>query len=236
MNPVPGQISYAGGMAPLVGSDLPITSVQGLPANSSGLVPNPGAVAIESGTLSFSTGNFTGTILPSNILLFQGGGQIEVDGGIPALGIAPGTPLVSGTLTNASFQPGESGGGQFEGVLNPALAAALDLPLLSTLSPGAFGFGTTGTSTTNGGFISTEIGGSVNVTVLPEPTTFVCFALLAGGGLLYARRRARLRQRRDHQPIPYNPGDRRHRGSWLFPDRRSSSARGREGRPSRRGA
>ncbi len=189
-----GLISYAGGDAPLVGSNLSVSSVTGL---STALHPN-GALTLDStGSLNFTTGNYTSSPT-TNEIDFNSGGSISITGGIAALGIAPGTTLLTGSFTGDSFVKSlgtndlDVQGGAFINVVNPTLAAYFGLPVGSTVYSGGLATLFEAPSTANGGFASVDLSsGSVSTAPVPEPTTFAVFAIMAGGGLLYAQRRAR---------------------------------------------
>lgn len=95
--PTSGSISYAGGVAPLVGTDIQVdnvTGVDGTPANDGVTLD------LSNARLDFTTGNFTGS--DATHWFFDGGGTITLLGGVPALGIPDGTVLFSGSFDEAS--------------------------------------------------------------------------------------------------------------------------------------
>lgn len=93
--PTPGSITYAGGATPLNGTNIGVDTVVGIntPANNGVSLSFSGAV------LNFTTGPFVG--FDPNHWNFGGGGSITLTGGIPALGIAGGSNIFSGTFIDA---------------------------------------------------------------------------------------------------------------------------------------
>ena len=157
-----------------------------------------GALALDStGTLNFSTGNYSSSPT-SNEIDFNSGGSITITGGVAALGIALGTTLLSGSFTGDTFVKSlgtndlDVQGGAFINVVNPTLAAYFGLPVGSTVYSGGLATLFEAPTNANGGFASVDLSsGSVSTAPVPEPATFAVFAIMAGGGLLYARRCAR---------------------------------------------
>ena len=125
-----GTLSYSGGATPLVGDNLPISLVFGVPPGSSS------AVYVTGGLMDFTTGNFsTGTDLPGSAFTssFANGGLITITGGVPAAGIANDTLLMSGTFNgNADFTYGGWG--------LAALISYLTVTYLDPVLTGYFGF------------------------------------------------------------------------------------------------
>lgn len=135
-----GTVSYAGGLNPLVGTNIPIYNVTGL-----GGLANPGDHAIVGstvnaayGVLNFVTGAFTGTFGGNDF--FAGGGSFVIRGNVPDAGIsAPGgAVLVSGSfdpsfgvsiLNLGSFNQVSGGGPDTK---NPALVDYFGLPSSAT--------------------------------------------------------------------------------------------------------
>jgi hypothetical protein len=190
-----GRISYAGGNTPVVGTDLQVSAVSGLGTPSH---PN-GALAIDGGKLSFSTG--TNTVMTqgaSGEWTFNNGGRIELDGAIATLGIPAGTKLLTGNFTNATtIKALGSGdlkiqGGVFFNVVDPTLAAYYGLPTGGTLYLGGLSTLFTAPTGPTGAFNSSGLtSGSVTTEPVPEPGTLAVFAALATGGIaLLHRRRA----------------------------------------------
>jgi len=189
-----GRISYAGGTAPVVGDDLRVASVKGLGTPDNGDVVLP----LDAGTLTFKTGDLSGTAAAGSERNFAPGGHLELVGGIASLGIKPGTALVTGSFTKDTFirTMGDGDlkiqGGAFFNVVNPILAAYYGLPTGGAMFLG--GLGTLISAPTNaaGGFASAGLtSGSVTTSPVPEPTTLAVFAALAAGGFAYVRRRPR---------------------------------------------
>jgi hypothetical protein len=193
----------------LVGSNLGVASVEGFGTSQHSGEP----IAIDQGTLNFFTGGFTGTV-PINPTAAAGpmsaspaqwafgpGGSLTVSGGIAALGIAPGTPLLTGSFSGATVVTPAAGSdlksvsGALFNVINDKLAAYLGLP--------------TGTGTSYAGLVTTQFaaagsppgafssqgfsGGLVTTTPVPEPGALAVFTLAVGVGLAWSRRRAACR-------------------------------------------
>ena len=91
-------ISYAGGVAPLVGVNISVDSVTGIgtPANAG----KNGVLACLGCTLNFTTGAFSGSSV--NEWLFGPGGAISITGAIPDLGLPAGTEILFGGLMTAT--------------------------------------------------------------------------------------------------------------------------------------
>lgn len=189
-----GRINYAGGAAPIVGEDLRVASVKGLGTPDNGDVVLP----LDDGTLTFKTGNLSGTTAAGSELNFAPGGHLELEGGIPSLGIKPGTALVTGSFTKDTFMRtmGDGDlkiqGGAFFNVVNPILAAYYGLPTGGSLFLGGLGTLISAPTNSAGGFTSAGLtSGSVTTAPVPEPATLAVFTALAVGGLIYVRRRPR---------------------------------------------
>lgn len=193
-----GRISYAGGQSALTGDGLGVASVNGLSTPSHA----GGALAIDAGALKFATGNPSQTNAATKAWDFGPGGKLELDGGIAALGIKPGTALLTGSFTQDTFVRSigtgdlKLQGGAFFNVVNPTLAAYFGLPTGGTAYLG--GLGTLFSAPTNaaGGFSSLDLtSGSVTTSPVPEPGTLAIFAALTTGGLALAHRRRNQRGR-----------------------------------------
>jgi len=201
-----GNISYAGGLAPLVGSNLPINGVFGSPPGSSSSVP------VLSGLLNFSTGNFSGGMIvgPTQFISFyNAGGAISITGSVPAAGIPTTSTLLSGTFTGMPiFQYSGSGLAALNGSLgltfvNAALSDYFDFGPLAGTEPGViaqaeFGISFYGPPLFGIGFSGSQA--SVNIAVnaanpvtVPEATSL---ALVMSGiaGLVLFRAGLRGRQ------------------------------------------
>jgi hypothetical protein len=188
-----GTISYAGGANPLMGANIPESTVKG-----EGTAAHNGVqLTITGGTLNFHTGLFSGT---SSTILgpawnFAQGGSMMITGGVPALGIASGSTLLSGTLVGGSVV--DVGGGTFKVTIDVATD-----PINSTIASyfgeptGAsillvFGFSATGAPP--GSFTSGQVfSGDVTTSPVPEPSAVVMLLsglpLLVGIGWLRCRR------------------------------------------------
>lgn len=100
-----GTVSYDGGLAPLVGSDIPINRLFGFfTPEGSGFGE---ALAVTNGFLNFETGPFI-SFNPIAGYKFAGGGDFTVTGSVPALGLVDQT-LANGSFTQAFFLPGTPG-------------------------------------------------------------------------------------------------------------------------------
>lgn len=127
-----GNISYLGGATFLTGTNLPIDSLFTIPPGGSS------TISITGGLMNFTTGAYLGGInLGGGAFLstYGSGGGFGIIGGIPSLGIAAGTTLMTATFaTNPTFQNlGVGGFGNVSGglnvtSLNSALAASFGLP------------------------------------------------------------------------------------------------------------
>jgi hypothetical protein len=100
-HPSNASISYAGGTAPLTGSNLSVDSVigkGGTPLN------NNAVLTIDSGTLNFSTGSYLGSNDTSWLFGGGGDGSITLTGSISGIGIPSGTVLMTGSLDSAEVK------------------------------------------------------------------------------------------------------------------------------------
>jgi hypothetical protein len=198
-----GRIAYTAAAAGaagngVVGSNLSVADVKGV-----GTPQHSGdSLAVTQGVVNFSTGPFTGTgtITPSSVAKewqFAPGGSLTVTGGIAALGVAPGTPLLTGTFTDPTFVRPLSGttdlkvqGGALMTLVNYRLASYLGLPVGSTVSyVGGISTFFAATGTAPGSFSSDGYtSGYVTTTPVPEPGALAVFALAVGCGLAWMRR------------------------------------------------
>lgn len=173
----PGTLSYVGGLNPLVGSDILISSVFGLgtPAHGDGT-----SFAIASGRLDFTTGNFVSYDSTTKTYTFGPGGSLTVKGSGP--GGSSGT-LLSGAIISATYQ-----GGSFKVALaagddtkNPQLLAFFGEP---TGLPWQFSGSvhTTAAPASGGGAFSLHSGASTDIqNSVPDGGTTV---MLLGGALI----------------------------------------------------
>jgi hypothetical protein len=206
-----GRISYTAGAAGaagngLVGSNLGLLDVKGVGTP----LHNGQSLSVSQGTVNFFTGPFagTGTITPSLSSAsssstaakewdFAPGGTLTVTGGIAALGIAPGTPLLTGRFTDTTFVSPVLGSpdlkvqaGALMTLVNYPLASYLGLPVGSTVSyVGGISTFFAATGTAPGSFSSDGYtSGYVTTTPVPEPGALAVFTLAVGGGLAWLRR------------------------------------------------
>jgi hypothetical protein len=196
-----GRISFAGTGTPLVGTDLGLLTVKGLDTPSNADV----ALPLSNGSLNFSTGTYTGATLENPSIStspkdfhFAPGGTLTVTGGVPALGIPDGTPLLTGSFSDSAFvRPLGTGnldvqGGAFINVVNDKLAQYFGLPVGAALYTGGLSTLFAASGDKSGAFASTGYtSGQVTTTPVPEPTTLAVFVVALGSGLAwYHRRRA----------------------------------------------
>jgi hypothetical protein len=170
-----GTISYAGGSAPLVGTNITETEVAGKNTALNNLV----SLAITGGLLNFATGGSSGS------WSWGSGGSLSITGTIaPQNGFAgtSGT-LLSGTLVSATVTPASGTFlvtiGAFVNSVNSALAAFYGLP--PNVQVGNFGlsFQVEGGATAPNAFTSTTMGSGDVVGTVPAPGFLV---LLCSGG------------------------------------------------------
>jgi hypothetical protein len=179
-----GSISYSGGATSLAGAGLPIYSVFGIPPGFSSMY------SIAGGSMSFSTGAFSG-LSPSGGYTFGTGGSLVITGGISTLGIGAGS-----TLMTASFSSSPTF--KYLGWSAGALTAGLSVNYLNSDLLDAFGLSAGGAGVgaltqldifinpsllpfgPGVGFTATQAGATVTSTLaLPEPGTLLLF----GSGL-----------------------------------------------------
>ena len=90
-----GTVSYAGGATPINGTSIPVSSITG-----SGTLRD-GTLAVTSGVLTFTSGNFNGNA-SGGILHFSGTGTFTLTGAIA--GVTPGiVTLLNGNFLAATF-------------------------------------------------------------------------------------------------------------------------------------
>ena len=180
--PTAGTLSYAGGIAPLIGLGIDVDDVVGLdtPSNS-----NVFSVC-SSSTLDFETGASTGG------WNFGSGGTITITGGIDfpdaTPDIAAGSTLLEGTFNNATVIDLGSGsfefqiaGGSFSDTKHPELLAFYGLPDIGYAGGLNISFSTTANA--DDPFTSNQIL-SGDVTNQPVPVPAPEAVWLFGSGLL----------------------------------------------------
>lgn len=189
-----GTVSYAGGLNPLVGNGLLVQTVTGLDSDANDDV----TLTLSNGSLNFQTGSFRESV--GSTWLFNSGGQITIVGGIPSLGIADGTTLVTGSFINDPFVTDL-------GAANYKVHGSSFISTTNAKVAQFFGFGPD--LTWEGGmtlifqapgvppnaFASTGFqSGNVNITAtaVPEPSSLsLCLGGAMGVGIVYGVRRRR---------------------------------------------
>jgi hypothetical protein len=188
--PPSGLVSYAGGPAPLMGTNIEVDSVTG-----SSTPANAGTFECVDCVLNFQTGNYNpglSAATPANDWIFDGdflaGSFITVSGSLDTDGDSVGDipvlmlgsflgPQVTVDLIDGSPAALGISAGLFLDVKNPALIDffGLDQPLFGTLALSWVGLGEP-----NSPFLGTALNGRVRNHFAPEPGS----TLLLGAGLL----------------------------------------------------
>jgi len=189
--PTTGSISYAGGVAPLVGSGIDVDNIVGAPSGTT--------VACVGCILNFTTGGLVSADALTNSWTFGGGpsSSISIVGAAPAAGIPSSATLLSGAFGTAmvqgvgsTFKVAIAG---FTDVKDDRLLAFFGLP---TGIPyiGNFNISFMATGVSPSAFTSSGVlSGDVVNTPTPEPGTM----LLLGSGLMGFGYLARRRRRKD---------------------------------------
>jgi len=181
-------ITYAGGAAPLVGTAITITQLQGLntPSNSGAIL------TVTGGTLGFTSGNLTSSTASSWVFGVGPASAVTINGST-----AHGSgALLSGQVESVIVTA--SGANNFNvaigvilNIVNPTLASFFGLSGGSS-NPwtGNFNIGFTAAATPPGAISSTQVlSGDLITTPVPEPSTMAIAGLGALGMIGYGLRR-----------------------------------------------
>lgn len=176
-----GTVSYAGGLAPLVGSNLLVRKVWGFgtPAHS-GII----GVDLLDGQLNFVTGPLV-SFTPLGGYFFGGGGSFTITGRSPDMGITENAILAQGTFTGAFAWPGFSPfifGPSGIDTKNPLLVSYFGFERGTSFKFGGPTFLLPSPPTGGGAFSEKVLVLDVPNTPTPEPASL----LLLGSGLVAA--------------------------------------------------
>ena len=177
-----GDISFAGGATPLVGTNIPLglLSLFNTPANQ-GTYPMTGpATALGGGSfaaLNFTTGNLVS--YSNGVYTFDAGGSLTIVGGVAAIPLPATTVLATGTLVSATYDTSS-------GVIALVLATGSDTKDPGLITFAAMPAGTTFhfvatvhnfiTSGGNGDAFTALATGSTDIDNDLQPLTLTCAA------------------------------------------------------------
>jgi hypothetical protein len=176
--PTGGSISYAGGAAALVGSDIDVDNVVGIGTPLSDGV----MIDLKGAKLNFTTGGLTA--FSDGTFTFAGGGTISIVIAQEPNSDAKGTEVVilAGTFTGASVTSFggtfKIAGASFLDRKNPELLAIYGLP--EQVYTGNFNISFNAPTSIDGFRSSVVLSGDITNTPVPEPIT----VLLVGTGLV----------------------------------------------------
>jgi PEP-CTERM motif len=173
-----GTVTYAGGVAPLVGSNINISHASGVntPTNAGTMYNVVGTQPYSGmGTLNFTTGNYTGML--GGYRQFAGGGSFEIWGAIPDAGISHRRLLWGSVLGAMVNDTGSVKLAIVDGTdtKDPGLVSFFGLDPNTTFAfSGSLHAARVGFQGPNGSFYAIATG-STNISnaVVPEPATMV---------------------------------------------------------------
>lgn len=161
-----GTLSWAGGDAPLVGTDIRIGVVTGVGTPASKPATPIGPTPPGWGTLNFTTGPHVDFNPTTGVHTFRGDGNITISGSAPEAGIQDSVTLLSGTFFGATIGPNgrvNLGTADGQGSTNSALLSYFGLPDVS--SDVNMFFTTAGLSASDAGFVRSVLSTEVATTV-----------------------------------------------------------------------